>query len=249
MKVLEDYAGRQAAIKQQQMALEVKHAGVINSQIVAELAARTQVLEAYGQNVDGTLKVVSAAETLRIELEKLHAQKQEGISQYYQEQVLMNAYTKALYDEAVAADVAATAARKHNDEVKSGQSLTFNSFALNPAQGNLDDQARARGGTVAYDAYGNPYVHIPGVNPPGSSRPPSRDAGGSVQAGRSYLIGTGAQPELFTPSSSGTMTPHGGGGVVVHNVFHLVDTAENLARRSADLVLRTVTAGTKWRGH
>ena len=37
-----------------------------------------------------------------------------------------------------------------------------------------------------------------------------RDAGGWGRAGQPYLIGTGAQPELFTPASSGSFTPAGG---------------------------------------
>lgn len=34
-----------------------------------------------------------------------------------------------------------------------------------------------------------------------------RDSGGSGIAGETYMIGTGAQPELFTPSTNGTFTP------------------------------------------
>jgi hypothetical protein len=37
----------------------------------------------------------------------------------------------------------------------------------------------------------------------------SRDSGGSGIAGTPYLIGTGAQPELFTPATNGTFTPAG----------------------------------------
>jgi hypothetical protein len=36
---------------------------------------------------------------------------------------------------------------------------------------------------------------------------PLRDAGGPVSAGRSYLIGGGRAPELFTPGASGFITP------------------------------------------
>lgn len=37
----------------------------------------------------------------------------------------------------------------------------------------------------------------------------------------------------------------GGGGTVVHNTFHIVDTADNLARRTADLILQSMMAGKK----
>ena len=41
----------------------------------------------------------------------------------------------------------------------------------------------------------------------GGTSLPKRDSGGDGVAGQSYLIGTGAQPELFTPRSAGTFTP------------------------------------------
>lgn len=56
----------------------------------------------------------------------------------------------------------------------------------------------------------------------GATRPritgQTRDAGGPVSAGQSYLVGRGAQPELFTPSENGFMTPRGAGGgsMIVH---------------------------------
>jgi transcriptional regulator with XRE-family HTH domain len=57
--------------------------------------------------------------------------------------------------------------------------------------------------------------------------PTRRDSGGPVQAGRPYLIGTGAQPELFTPASDGTMTPGGGSrGGMTAPVVLVVDGRE-----------------------
>ena len=43
--------------------------------------------------------------------------------------------------------------------------------------------------------------------PKSSTKPKPRDSGGSGIPGQSYLIGTGAQPELFTPGTSGAFTP------------------------------------------
>lgn len=40
-----------------------------------------------------------------------------------------------------------------------------------------------------------------------------RDSGGRGKAGQPYLIGTGAQPELFVPDSAGSFYPRGGGGM------------------------------------
>ena len=41
---------------------------------------------------------------------------------------------------------------------------------------------------------------------------PTRDSGGPVVAGKSYLIGGGKAPEIFTPGASGFVTPGGRGG-------------------------------------
>ena len=58
----------------------------------------------------------------------------------------------------------------------------------------------------------------------------TRDSGGPVTAGQSYLIGGGKAPELFTPGASGFVTPNagGGGGVVA---THLRHAAARHARR------------------
>lgn len=51
----------------------------------------------------------------------------------------------------------------------------------------------------------------------------TRDSGGRGAPGMSYAIGTGAQPEIFTPDVAGTFTPANkmGGGTVVNNHFYM----------------------------
>jgi hypothetical protein len=102
--------------------------------------------------------------------------------------------------------------------------------------GDLQALAAQTGGEVVNDSYGNPYVWIPGKN----AAPPTRASGGPVSAGTSYLVGEQG-PELFVPSSSGSILPNGAGATVVNNTFHLVDTASNLARQVSDIIGRTVT--------
>jgi hypothetical protein len=66
---------------------------------------------------------------------------------------------------------------------------------------------------------------------------PTRDSGGPVTAGKSYLIGGGKAPELFTPGASGFVTPNagGGGGVVQHiYVTQPLGTPDAIARAVAD---------------
>jgi hypothetical protein len=63
--------------------------------------------------------------------------------------------------------------------------------------------------------------------------PPSMDAGGIGRAGESYMIGTGAQPEMFTPGATGMFTPNAGGGKEINVVINnpVGETAETSIRR------------------
>jgi len=152
------------------------------------------------------------------------------------------AYRQALYDAAVAEDNAALAAARKNAELRAtadaadaaAKSMQTYTMASAYSTGDLNDQAARTGGRIATDSYGNKYVYIPGVN-----APPGRAAGGPVSAGSSYLVGEKG-PELFTPSANGSISPNGA-GAVVNNVFNLVDTESNLARRVSEQILRTVT--------
>ncbi len=68
---------------------------------------------------------------------------------------------------------------------------------------------------------------------------PARATGGNVSPGQPYMVGERG-PELFTPGSSGFITPSGSGGVTVHNTFQIVDTESGLARRVADQIQRSI---------
>jgi hypothetical protein len=74
----------------------------------------------------------------------------------------------------------------------------------------------------------------------------TRDAGGPVVAGESYLIGGGKAPEIFTPGASGFVTPNAGGSVVhITNVFNVVDTEANITRRVSANITRSIMAAQK----
>jgi hypothetical protein len=65
----------------------------------------------------------------------------------------------------------------------------------------------------------------------------TRDSGGPVVAGQSYLIGGGKAPEIFTPGASGFVTPGGAaGGGHVTNIYitQPLGTADAIARAVAD---------------
>lgn len=58
---------------------------------------------------------------------------------------------------------------------------------------------------------------------------PARDSGGMGVAGQPYLIGRGAQPELFIPSSSGQFVPNAGGAMGGMTIQSLVINANDEA--------------------
>jgi hypothetical protein len=74
----------------------------------------------------------------------------------------------------------------------------------------------------------------PGQGSPMSVPGGSRDNGGPGVAGTPYMIGTGAQPEVFTPDTNGTFTPANKLGstynITVNNPKK--ETAENSIRKS-----------------
>jgi hypothetical protein len=71
---------------------------------------------------------------------------------------------------------------------------------------------------------------------------PGRAAGGPVNAGQAYVVGEQG-PELFIPNVGGAIAA--GGGSSITNIFHLVDTESNLARRVSEQIMRQVRAGTQ----
>jgi hypothetical protein len=78
--------------------------------------------------------------------------------------------------------------------------------------------------------------YLNGVDTWGVQTPKSRDAGGPVTAGQSYVVGTGAQPELFTPGANGFMTPHGGGvtNYITIQITQPLGTPDAIARALQD---------------
>lgn len=72
-----------------------------------------------------------------------------------------------------------------------------------------------------------------------------RASGGPVSAGQSYLVGEN-EPEIYTPGANGFITPFGGGGTTNVTIY-VNGTAEEVARKVADEILRRVSAGQKLR--
>jgi hypothetical protein len=243
MKVIEDLATKRVAIANQMAAIEQSHAKVVNDQVVAELQAQAQILGAYGQNVDGTLKVENAQTKLQVALDALHAKKQEGVSQYQQEQVLMNQFLKdqeaeiAAVNQSTGAEDAHTEALKKNKQAVAdlhGQFTALVTDASIPAFfGNMTGYASvaatvAAGGT--HTAGEAAYIAAGGIiSGPIGGLSTHRASGGPVDAGSPYMVGENG-PEMFVPSQAGNIVPNGGGVNLVVNINSPLGTPDAIAR-------------------
>lgn len=247
MKLLDDLAAKRTAIDAQETALRNKRAKEVNTAVVSELEAQGRVLAAYGQNVDGTAKVESAQGKLQKALDALHLTKKEGVSQYYQEQELMDQFLKDQEAETEAVDAATEAkkrTKKATDDTAASLDRYTGSIALAAAATkSLSDQmdsyfpqgsngsARlfmyggATAGEAAYMAAGG---IISGSIGGGITH---RAGGGPVEAGMPYIVGERG-PELFVPSQSGGIAPNGGGGlsVTVNINGSVLSTPSEIAR-------------------
>ena len=93
-----------------------------------------------------------------------------------------------------------------------------------------------------------PYSYNPGVAgggaslPPATRRPRSRDSGGSGVAGTPYMIGTGAQPEMFVPNTNGTFVPNADKMGATYNIT-INNPAPELAGDSVRRELFFLSAG------
>jgi transposase-like protein len=110
-------------------------------------------------------------------------------------------------------------------EMIAGLTSFHDSGAYVQMQKDMRDVQNARGGFYIDTGFAPPPVQ-------------TRDSGGPVVAGQSYLIGGGKAPEIFTPGASGFVTPGGGagGGGVVNNFYitHPLGTPDAIARAVGD---------------
>jgi transposase-like protein len=110
-------------------------------------------------------------------------------------------------------------------EMIAGLTSFHDSGAYVQMQKDMRDVQNARGGFYIDTGFAPPPVQ-------------TRDSGGPVVAGTSYLIGGGKAPEIFTPGASGFVTPGGGagGGGVTQNIYitHPLGTPDAIARAVGD---------------
>lgn len=116
MKLIEQYGAKHEEINAKIIALELKRAGVVNNQVLAELDAQKQLNAMYGLGVDGLSNVETGYSKLMKSLDELHAKKVIGIDQTNQENLIYKQYTDSLAASAIADDKARDAKARNNEE-------------------------------------------------------------------------------------------------------------------------------------
>jgi hypothetical protein len=243
MKVLEELAVKEATIDKEKMALEVKHAGLVDAQVAAELTAKATLLASYGQQADGTLQMAAADRTLELALDALHAKKQAGVDQFYQEQALYAQYVKDV-EKATAAQTALQAAIVATTAAKVASTFSLTGGGRVPDK--FKDWTTEMLRNAGYiDLYGK-------VTPLGQENGfgySARATGGPVNAGQPYLVGERG-PELFVPGASGSIVPNGavGGGATTIQIYvtQPLGTPQQIAAIVGPALV-TVLKGQGWR--
>lgn len=235
-KIVEELTLRRIELSLQIQQIEQKQAQVVNAAIIAELAARKELEASYGRNIDGTIGEMSATEKLTVAMTALHNKRVEGISQYYEEQVLIERFTKSLYDEAIAQD---TLIAKTNQAAQASrnQAQAITDTAAAAAKGRQDLANFLAAAVPTSDSLTKAGIIASTQSVSGFTQPvAARAEGGPVSAGSTYLVGERG-PELYTPGASGSITPNG--GVTVHiNVSGVFDPQS--AAALADVVGREI---------
>lgn len=103
----------------------------------------------------------------------------------------------------------------------------------------MQDIAGYNGTSVDFGVNFSTTGSVPGLPPTdvrtsgGGAR--GRDSGGAGVAGQAYMIGTGAQPEVFVPNTNGAFIPNAGGMGATYNITinnPKKETAENSIRQA-----------------
>jgi hypothetical protein len=149
--------------------------------------------------------------------------------------VSMGLVTQAAADQAIAenqrADALVQAFTKIENPMQRDLALMqqINGYNGTTVQFGVNYQSNMPGSTPKYTAPKS-YGGVGGI-PPVTGLP--RDSGGSGVAGTPYMIGTGAQPEMFVPNSNGTFIPNANKMGATYNITinnPKKETAENSIR-------------------
>jgi len=224
-KVVADAAKAHEQSDAQLLALRLKVAATINASVATEMTAQVALNKAQGLDAQGAIALQTTAyTTLLAGLVALQATERTGFSQKAQIKVLEDAYTKSLYDEAIAQDKARDAASNNNSALASQISLkkalaqlaanqpidlTGNAGTVGPL--GMQAPLNVSAGNYGTPVYGGTTAGAGGYSTGSTFAAPytygARASGGPVSAGVPYWVGE-LGPELFTPGADGTISEH-----------------------------------------
>src|SRR5262252_1088046 len=199
-----------------------KRAVEVNAAVKTEFDAQAKLNEAYGLTATGGIKTVTSAyDTYLQKMHDLSLAKKDGISQTAQEALITKEYTDTLYAQAVATDTATTAYKAQTTAMQERNALppAGERAAYGGATGSIDmskmtpentdpmvlwylSQGYSLNEAMALAGGYGGYVNIRGPNVRMFA------SGGIIGAGEPAIVGERG-PEVFIPSSPGTIVPNG----------------------------------------
>jgi hypothetical protein len=226
---------------------------IVNAGVTEALTLQTAYNKTMGLDASGAVLLqVTALDVLNARLAEIAAMHTTAQAKTTLSTLANKDFENASLADAKAIDAEFAALRKNNEELskvpalkQAAMSLSFNT-PLGGSSGGTTDPSIQRWLDQGYTineamalagGYGSAILGHAGAAALASGH---RAAGGPVSGGSSYLVGERG-PELFTPGSSGFISPNGGGAV---NVTIFVNgTAAEVARQVAAEILRTVKQG------
>lgn len=221
-KVRADASKQHIELMNQETALQTKQAQLVNAAVLAEFDAQVKLNAEWGLNASGAIAMQDTAlVSLTKALDALHLKKVDGISQSAQEQVLIDAYTKSLYDDAVAQDQQTLSLANNTkaiaDNMDALQKAKTFSLAGSATPGDFSTWTTQQLKSAGY-IDNNDNVTMAGAAAGvgtgnlGITQGNFRADGGPVAAGETYVVGERGPETLVMGGNSGTVVPNGGGG-------------------------------------
>lgn len=255
MKVVNDSVQQHITLMNEEMAIQLKQASVVNAAVLAEFDAQVKLNAAWGLDAAGAIRLQKTAlDTLSDAMDALHLKKVAGISQEKEEALLMKQYTDALLSEAQAQDAAATSIGKiapataaANTQLQAFRGTvildTTSLQTLNAELTKYYDKLAAQGGVGQLSGTsGVGQARSPGAGSSVAPNFPGYAGGVSDAPGGWSMVGEKGPEAMYVPKGA-SILPNGPSSGSVHvsiSVSGIMDplTADVMASKVGDAIVR-----------